>query len=96
VLVLGLLVLVVHDVGYLLRQPFWIDEAWVAVSTRFPLSQLPATTSATPIGWSVVLRIFSLGGNQTSRLLPLAFAAAAVPILTGSPNGSTGVAGRHR
>ena len=52
VLALGLLVVLVHNVGYLLRQPFWTDEAWVAVTTRFPLSQLRATTSSTPIGWS--------------------------------------------
>jgi hypothetical protein len=80
VVVLGLLVLVVHDVGYLLRQPFWNDEAWVAVTTRFPLSQLPATTSATPIGWSVLIRVFTPGGDQTSRLLPLAFAGGAVAV----------------
>jgi len=80
VLVLGLLVLVVHDVGYVLGHPFWVDESWVAVTTRFPATQLPATTSATPIGWSVVLRGFTLGGGQTSRLLPLAFAGAAVAI----------------
>lgn len=80
VLGLGLLVLVVHDVGDLLGHPFWVDEAWVAVTTRFPLSQLPATTSSTPIGWSLVLRVFTLGGDQTLRLLPLAFAGAAVAI----------------
>jgi hypothetical protein len=80
VLLLGLLVLVVHDVGYLLRQPFWNDEAWVAVTSRFPLSQLPATTSSTPIGWSVLMRLLTVGGEQTSRLLPLAFAGAAVVI----------------
>ncbi|HUZ22711.1 MAG TPA: hypothetical protein VMV07_02995 [Streptosporangiaceae bacterium] len=80
VLLLGLLVLGVHDVGYLLRAPFWTDEAWVAVTTRFPLSQLPATTSSTPIGWSALLRLFPAGGAQTSRLLPLAFAGAAVMI----------------
>ncbi len=79
-LLLGLLVLVVHDVGYLLRQPFWNDEAWVAVTTRFPLSQLPATTSSTPIGWSVLMRLLTVRGEQTSRLLPLAFAGAAVVI----------------
>jgi hypothetical protein len=78
VLALGLLVLVVHDLGYLLRQPFWVDEAWLAVTTRFPLSQLPATTSSTPIGWSMVLRAFALGADQRLRLLPLAFAGAAV------------------
>lgn len=75
---LGLLVLAVHDVGYLLRQPFWTDEAWVAVTTRFPLSQLPATTSSTPIGWTALLRLVTVSGAQTSRLFPLAFAGAAV------------------
>jgi hypothetical protein len=80
VLLFGLLVLVVHDVGYLLGQPFWNDEAWVAVTSRFPLSQLPATTSSTPIGWSVLMRLLTVGGEQTSRLLPLAFAGAAVVI----------------
>jgi hypothetical protein len=80
VLALGLLVVVVHDVAYLLRQPFWTDEAWVAVSTRFPLSQLRETTSSTPIGWSLLLRLFTERGEQTGRLLPLAFAGAAVVI----------------
>ncbi len=79
-LLLGLLVLGVHDVGYLLRQPFWNDEAWVAATSRFPLSQLPATTSSTPIGWSVLMGLFTVRGEQTSRLLPLAFAGAAVVI----------------
>ena len=80
VLLLGLLVLVVHDVGYLLRQPFWTDEAWVAVTTRFPLSQLPGTTSSTPIGWSALARVVTVSGTQTARLLPLGFAGAAVMI----------------
>jgi hypothetical protein len=74
----GLLVLVVHDVGYLLRVPYWTDETWVAASTRFSLSQLPLTTSSTPIGWSVLLRLVTVGGTQVGRLLPLAFAGAAV------------------
>ena len=77
---LGLLVLVVHNVAYLLRAPFWTDEAWVAVTTRFPLSQLPAVTSSTPIGWSVLLRPVTVSGHQTGRLLPLAFAGAAVVV----------------
>ena len=80
VLLLGLLVLAVHDVPYMLRHPFWTDEAWVAATTRFPLSQLPATTSSTPIGWSALMRLFTVGGTQTSRLLPLAFAGAAVVV----------------
>jgi hypothetical protein len=80
VLALGLLVLVVHDVGYMLSQSFWTDEAWVAVTTRFPLSQLLATTNSTPIGWSVLLRMVTQPATQTSRLLPLAFAGGAVII----------------
>ncbi len=65
VLALGLLVVVVHNVTYLLRQPFWTDEAWVAVTTRFPLSQLRETTSSTPIGWSLLLRLFTERGDPT-------------------------------
>ncbi|HMH93901.1 MAG TPA: hypothetical protein VK586_22825 [Streptosporangiaceae bacterium] len=78
VLVPALLVLVVHDVGYLLRTPFWTDETWVAATTRFGLAKLPQTTSSTPIGWSVLLRLFTVSGTQVARLLPLAFAGAAV------------------
>jgi hypothetical protein len=63
-----------------LRQPFWLDEAWVAASTRYPLSQLPALTSSTPIGWTALVRLITVRGEQTSRLLPLAFAGAAVAI----------------
>jgi hypothetical protein len=75
---LGLLVLAVHDVGYLLRQSFWTDEAWVAVTTRFPLSALRATTSSTPIGWTLLVRLTTVPGTQSARLLPLAFAGGAV------------------
>ena len=64
VLLLGLLVLLVHDVEYMLRQSFWTDEAWVAVTTRFPLSQLPVTTSSTPIGWSVLVRLVTVSGTR--------------------------------
>jgi hypothetical protein len=80
VLVLALLVLAVHDVGYILSQPYWTDEDWVALTTKFPLSLLPATTSSTPIGWSVLVRVFTVSGTQTARLLPLAFAGAAVAV----------------
>lgn len=78
VLVLALGVLVVHDVHYLLRQPFWTDEAWVAVTTRYPLTDLPRLTSSTPIGWSLLLRLDPIGGQQGLRLVPLAFAGGAV------------------
>jgi hypothetical protein len=75
---LGALVLAVHNVGYLLSVPFWNDEAWVAVTTRYPLSQLRTVTSSTPVGWSFLLRLVTFGRGQSGRLLPLAFAAAAV------------------
>lgn len=75
---LGLLVLAVHDVGYMLRQSFWTDEAWVAVTTRFPLSALRATTSSTPIGWTLLVRLTTVAGSQSGRLLTLAFSCAAV------------------
>jgi hypothetical protein len=64
----------------MLRQSFWADEAWVAVTTRFPLSQLPATTSSSPFGWSVLVRLATVSGTEISRLMPLAFAGAAVVV----------------
>ena len=69
---------VVHDVGYLLRLPFWTDEAWVAISTRLPLHELLRVTASTPVGWSLLLRLVFFGGEQGLRLLPLAFAALTV------------------
>jgi hypothetical protein len=78
VLLLGLAVLAAHNVGYMLSQPFWNDEAWVAVTTKFPLSQLRQTTSSTPVGWSFLLRFVTVAGTETPRLLPLAFAGLAV------------------
>jgi hypothetical protein len=80
VAVLALLVLVVHDVGYIFSQPYWTDEDWVALTTKFPLSVLPATTNSTPIGWSVLIRLFTVSGTQSARAVPLAFAAAAVAV----------------
>jgi hypothetical protein len=80
VLLLALLVLVVHDVGYIFSQPYWTDEDWVALTTKFPLSQLMATTNSTPIGFSVLIRFFTVGGTQSARVVPLAFAGAAVAV----------------
>jgi hypothetical protein len=79
-IVLGLGVLVVHDVPYLLSQSFWNDESWVAVTTRFPLSQLRAVVDSTPIGWAALLRVVTVPGTESARLMPLAFAGAAVVI----------------
>jgi hypothetical protein len=83
--VVGLSALVVHDVGYLLKEPFWMDEAWVAASVRVPLRLVPSLTGSTPLGWTLLLRLVPAGGLQRERLVPLAFAglAAAVAYLLG-------------
>ena len=69
---------VVHDVGYALGQPFWTDEAWVAVTVRYPITDLITVNSSTPIGWSLLIRPLAAIGDQQPRLLALLFAAGAV------------------
>jgi hypothetical protein len=76
-LLLGAAVLVVHDVGYMMRHAFWVDEAWVADSVRTPVGQFPALTSSTPLGWTTLLRLIPGTGEQRLRLLPLAFTVLA-------------------
>ncbi len=71
--VLGAAVLVVHDVGYLLNHPFWIDESWVADSVRARIGLAPTLSSATPLGWTVLLRFVPWGGFERLRLVPLGF-----------------------
>jgi hypothetical protein len=66
----------INDVATWIGAPYWQDEAWVAVSTRVPLSDLPHVTSVTPIGWSLLLRL--IPDPDQLRLLPLVFALAAV------------------
>lgn len=78
VLLIGTPVLLVHSVSYELGHPFWQDETWVALTTRYPVSALPAVTSSTPIGWSFLLRLVPFGGDQALRMVPLAFAGASV------------------
>ncbi len=70
--------LIVHDVGYLFREPFWNDEAWVAISTKLPLHDLPRIAASTPVGWSFLLRLVVVGGDQRLRVIPLLFGALAV------------------
>jgi hypothetical protein len=67
-------VFAVHDVSYMLGAPFWLDEAWVAVSTRVPLDRLDVASSVTPIGWTFLLRLIPFSGQQDLRLLTLLFA----------------------
>ena len=67
----------VHDVGRALSQSYWLDEAWVAVSTREPVSQAPFLTSSSPLGWTVLLRAVVVGGPERQRVVPLALLGVA-------------------
>ena len=76
---LAVLAVGVRHPGHLFTHPFWLDESWVADSTRAPWGQLRLVTSPTPIGWTVLLRAVPRWGDaERYRLLPLAFAVAAV------------------
>jgi hypothetical protein len=61
----------VNNVPNWIAAPYWLDEDWVALSTRVPLSDLPRITSSTPIGWTLLLRL--IPDPDVLRLLPLAF-----------------------
>jgi hypothetical protein len=74
----GVMVIFVHDVHYILHEPYWLDEAWVADSTRAPLGLVPRLASSTPLGWTFLLRLVAFGGLERQRLVPLAFAGLAV------------------
>jgi hypothetical protein len=76
---LAVLAVGVRQPGHLFTHPFWLDESWVADSTRAPWGQLRLVTSSTPIGWTVLLRAVPRWGDaERYRLLPLAFAVACV------------------
>lgn len=77
-MLLALGVLVVHDVGYLLAHPYWVDEAWVVSSTKVRWSELTGATGPTPIGFTLLLRAAVFGGEQRQRLIPLAAAGLSV------------------
>jgi hypothetical protein len=70
----GLAVLLVHDVPYLLHHSFWVDEAWVADTVRARIGLTPSLASSTPLGWTFLLRLVPFGGAERLRLVPLAFA----------------------
>ncbi len=74
----GLTVLLVTDIHYLLSQPYWLDEAWVADSLRAPLGLVSRLSSSTPLVWTLMLRLVPFGGLQRARLVPLAFYGLAV------------------
>jgi hypothetical protein len=94
---IALCVLLVHDVPYILRQSFWVDEAWVADTVRASVRLTPSLSSSAPLGWTYLLRLVPFGGPERLRLVPLAFAmlAAAAGYLFGRELGlgrySTGI-----
>jgi hypothetical protein len=79
VLTLLALVPVVHSFGPMLRAPFWLDEAWVAMSVRASLREALDLTGPTPVGWTLLLRALAGDGQERLRWLPFLFLAASVP-----------------
>lgn len=71
------LVPVVHNVQDFTGTPYWLDEAWVALSAKAPLGDLPWVSASTPIGWTFLVWLFPPDG-QLQRLVPLLFLAASV------------------
>lgn len=67
--------LVLHSLDYILTAPLWLDELWVASSVHFPISDLSAITSTTPIGWNLLQQAFYPLGDEAPRLLALIFTA---------------------
>ena len=54
-----------------------MDEAWVAVSAKAALAQLPWLTASSPIGFTVLVSSLPPYG-QIARLIPLLFLAGSV------------------
>jgi hypothetical protein len=72
-----LLAVIVHPLAAFLRTPYWLDEAWAALSTKAPLAELPWVTGSTPLGWTTLLRLIPPGAQQ-HRLIPYAFLIGSV------------------
>jgi hypothetical protein len=68
----------VHPIHQVLSHPFWLDEAWVAVLTKAPLTQLPRMSSTAPIGFVALLRLVPGSGLQRGRLVVLGFSMLTV------------------
>jgi hypothetical protein len=79
-LLLGLAVgtVLVHPVSDMLSHAYWLDESWVAVLTKAPLSSLWRMTSSSPIGFVALLRLVPEAGGQRGRMVVLAFAVLTV------------------
>ena len=70
-------VLVVHRLGPILGDPFWLDEAWVALSTTMPIGDLPWATSSTPLGWTFLIWLLPAHG-QVLRVVPWVFLVGSI------------------
>jgi MFS family permease len=68
----------VHPVHAMLSHSYWLDEAWVADSTRVPLSRVHAIASSTPLGFDMLLRLVPGTGLQRGRLVVLMFSVLTV------------------
>jgi hypothetical protein len=76
----GLLVaamLLVHRLGDVLDPPYWVDEAWVAVAAKAPLTDLPWVTASSPLGWTTLVWLLPAHA-QVQRLVPWGFMLSAV------------------
>jgi hypothetical protein len=67
----------VHRLGPALRSPYWLDEAWVALSAKVPVIELPTTTASSPIGWTFLVWLLPAHG-QIHRVIPLTFLGGSV------------------
>jgi hypothetical protein len=76
VAVLLALLPLVHDLGGYLRDPYWNDEAWVALSTKLRGDDLLLISSSTPVGWTLLLRL--VPDPDYLRVVPLAFLALSI------------------
>jgi len=68
----------VHPVSDMLSHAYWLDESWVAVLTKAPLSSFWRMTSSSPIGFVALIRLVPDAGGQRGRMVVLAFAVLTV------------------
>ena len=70
--------ILVHPVQKMLAQPYWFDEAWVAVLTKAPFRRLPDLSASAPVGFAALLKLVPGTGLQRARLVPLGFTVLTV------------------
>jgi len=76
--ILAALPILLLSPGHMLSRPYWLDESWVAITERAPLSQLLMASASTPIGWIGLMFLTPGSGEQHQRMLPLAFSIGTV------------------